>query len=322
MAGRVTDVGTTVADTKLHQTDHTPARRPRFWGKPIRLKPAELTGYLFLLPACALSLIFVIWPILQSFDLSLYRWIGTGPRSYVGLSNFIVLTQDDSYRQAFIHNFIFVVGYTGFEVGIGFFLAALLNTRVRGAIIFRTIYFMPVVVPTAISALLWGMVLSPMLDPFSTFFRTIGLPFLAHAWLGDSDTVLGTVIGITVWKNVGVSMIVYLAAMQDIPAELLEAASIDGAGSIRRLLEIVLPLLKPITTVLVALSVIFAMRTFDVVWALTAGNPRPALEMVSTLIVRTAFNFHELGLASALAVVLFIVIMVLAMAQITFMERE
>jgi len=150
----------------------------------------------------------------------------------------------------------------------------------------------------------------------------VGLPFLAHAWLGDSDTALYTVSAITIWKNVGISMITYLAAMQDIPNDLLEAASMDGAGILRRLWSIDLPLLKPITAVLVTLSMIFAMRTFDVVWALEAGNPREVLQMISTLIVQTAFNFHQFGLASALAIVLFVVILILAAAQISFMERE
>ncbi len=286
------------------------------------LRREELAGYLFVLPAILLTVAFVVWPILQSFQLSLFTWSGDGPRQFVGLDNYVQLTQDDAYVDAFRHNFVFVIGYTVFEVFFGFLLAALLNTRVRGLVFFRTIYFMPVVVPTAVSALLWGMLLSPTVDPFSAFFRAIGLPFLAHSWLGDSDTALYAVIAIAVWKNVGVAMIVYLAAMQDIPLELLEAASIDGAGPLRRLFAIVLPLLKPITAVLIALSVIYSMRTFDIVWALTGAQPRQALEMVSTLIVRTAFNYHEFGLASALAVVLFLVIFALAAGQISLMEKE
>lgn len=289
--------------------------------RPI-LRPGEMTAYLFVLPALILTIAFVVWPIAQSFDLSLYRWIGTGPRTYVGFANFVNISQDDTYREAFGHNLIFVIGYTVFEIGIGFILAALLNTRIHGSVIFRTIFFIPVVIPTAVAALLWGMVLAPTLDPFSAFFKAVGLPFLAHAWLGDADTALYTVIAITIWKNVGISMIIYLAAMQDIPHDLLEAASIDGAGTLRRLWSIDLPLLKPITAVLVTLSMIFAMRTFDVVWALEAGNPREALQMISTLIVQTAFNFHQFGLASALAIVLFLVILILAAAQISFMERE
>lgn len=286
------------------------------------LRPSEGTAYLFVLPAVLLTVAFVVWPIVQSFDLSFYRWIGTGPQTYVGMRNYASIVQDDTNRQAFQHNVVFVVGYTVFEIGIGFLLAALLNARIRGAVIFRSIFFIPVVIPTAIAALLWGMVLAPTLDPFSAFFHAIGLPFLAHAWLGDSNTALYAVIAITVWKNVGISMIVYLAAMQDIPVELHEAASIDGAGILRRLMSIDLPLLRPITAVLVTLSIIFAMRTFDVVWALENGNPREALQMVSTLIVQTAFNFHQFGLASALAVVLFVIILIAASLNISFMERE
>lgn len=282
----------------------------------------DLAGYLFVLPAALLTIAFVVWPILQSFQLSLFAWNGDGPREFVGLDNYLDLARDSAYLDAFQHNFIFVIGYTIFEVFFGFLLAALLNTRVRGMVIFRTIYFLPVVVPTAVSALLWSLVLSPTVDPFGAVFRAIGLPFLARSWLGDSDIVLYTVTGIAVWKNVGIAMIVYLAAMQDIPVDLLEAAAIDGAGPLRRLFSIVLPLLKPITAVLVALSVIYSMRTFDIVWALTGSLPRPALEMVSTLIVRTAFSFHEFGLASALAVVLFLVIFILAATQISLMERE
>jgi raffinose/stachyose/melibiose transport system permease protein len=285
-----------------------------------RVRAEALAGYLFLLPAVALTVAFVIWPILQSFRLSLYSWNGDGPQTFVGLQNFIRIAQDKAYTAAFGHNILFMVAYTVLEVVFGFFLAALLNTRIRGAVLFRTVYFVPVVVPTAVAALLWSMLLAPTVDPFSAFFRAIGLPFLAHSWLGDSNTALYAVVAITVWKNVGVSMIVYLAAMQDVPSELMEAASIDGAGTVRKYVSIVLPLLRPITAVLIALSIIYAMRTFDVVWALTGTQPRAALEMVSTLIVRVAFSFHQFGLASALAVVLFLVIFVLALLQTRVME--
>ena len=281
----------------------------------------ELAGYLFLLPAVGLTLAFVVWPIVQSFRLSFYEWNGYADPLFVGTRNFAAIARGGSYRDALAHNLIFMVGYTFFEVAIGFVLAALLNTRVRGVVLFRTIFFLPVVIPTAVAALLWGMVLSPQLDPFSAFFEAVGLPLLAHPWLGDSDTALYAVTAIAVWKNVGVSMIVYLAAMQDIPTELLEAASIDGAGVVRRLQHVVFPLLRPITVVLVVLSVIFSMRTFDIVWALTRGQAREALEMVSTLIVRTAFDYHEFGVASALAVVLFVIILAMAIAQVGLMER-
>jgi ABC-type sugar transport system permease subunit len=297
-------------------------REPVITVRRARLPAEAIAGYLFVAPAAILTLIFVVWPIVQSFQLSFYEWNGDGPRTFVGLDNYVKLTQDSAYVDAFQHNFIFVIGYTVFEVFFGFLLAALLNTRVRGVVIFRTLFFLPVVVPTAISALLWSLVLSPSVDPFGAVLRAVGLPFLARPWLGDSDIALYTVTAIAVWKNVGIAMIVYLAAMQDIPTDLLEAAAIDGAGPARRLFSIVLPLLKPITAVLIALSVIYSMRTFDIVWAITGSLPRPALEMVSTLIVRTAFSFHAFGLASALAVVLFLVIFALAAAQISTMERE
>jgi raffinose/stachyose/melibiose transport system permease protein len=299
------------------------ADRPRTgtlrWPRP---RPEAVAGYLFVLPALLLTAAFVLWPIAQSFRLSLFEWKGDGPQTFVGLQNFEHLAQDKAYTAAFVHNIIFMLTYTVFEVALGFILAALLNARIRGMPFFRTVYFMPVVVPTAVAALLWSMVLSPTVDPFSAFFRAIGLPFLAHAWLGDSNTALYAVVAITVWKNLGVSMIVYLAAMQDVPTELLEAASIDGAGIIRRYVAIVLPMLKPITAVLIALSVIYAMKTFDVVWALTGTQPRAALEMVSSLIVRAAFSYHQFGLASALAVVLFAAIFILALAQTRFMESD
>jgi len=285
-----------------------------------RIRSQTIAGYLFLLPALALTVAFVLWPIAQSFRLSLYTWNGDGPQTFVGLQNFARIAQDKSYTAAFGHNVLFMVAYTVLEVVLGFVLAALLNTGIRGVVFFRTLYFMPVVVPTAVAALLWGMLLAPTVDPFSAFFRAVGLPFLAHSWLGDSNTALYAVVVIAVWKNVGVAMIVYLAAMQDVPQELLEAASIDGAGTVRKYVSIVLPLLRPITAVLIALSIIYAMRTFDIVWALTGTQPRAALEMVSTLIVRIAFSFHQFGLASALAVVLFAAIFVLALLQTRLME--
>jgi raffinose/stachyose/melibiose transport system permease protein len=312
----VADRAVPVANTETAVLTRPAARsRRRF-----RIRQQAVAGYLFLLPAVGLTVAFVLWPILQSFRLSVFAWNGDGPQTFVGAQNFVRLAQDKAYAAAFGHNIVFMVAYTVLEVAFGFFLAALLNSRLRGVALFRTIYFIPVVVPTAVAALLWSMVLAPTIDPFSAFFRAIGLPFLAHSWLGDSNTALYAVVGITVWKNVGVAMIVYLAAMQDVPAELLEAASIDGAGTIRRYVSIVLPFLRPITAVLIALSIIYAMKTFDVVWALTGTQPRAALEMVSTLIVRVAFSFHQFGLASALAVVLFLVIFLLALVQTRLME--
>jgi raffinose/stachyose/melibiose transport system permease protein len=312
----VADRAVPVANTESAVLGRPGARsRRRF-----RIRQQAVAGYLFLLPAVGLTVAFVLWPILQSFRLSVFSWNGDGPQTFVGAQNFVRLAQDKAYAAAFGHNIVFMVAYTVLEVAIGFFLAALLNSRLRGVALFRTIYFIPVVVPTAVAALLWSMVLAPTIDPFSAFFRAIGLPFLAHSWLGDSNTALYAVVGITVWKNVGVAMIVYLAAMQDVPAELLEAASIDGAGTIRRYVSIVLPFLRPITAVLIALSIIYAMKTFDVVWALTGTQPRAALEMVSTLIVRVAFSFHQFGLASALAVVLFVVIFLLALVQTRLMD--
>ena len=314
MADRVLPAGT------IEKT--AAARRVPVARRRLRIRPEALAGYLFLLPAVGLTLAFVMWPIVQSFRVSLFSWNGDGPQTFVGLQNFVRIAQDKAYSSAFGHNVLFMVAYTVFEVAIGFCLAALLNTRIRGVVFFRTVYFLPVVVPTAVAALLWGMLLTPTIDPFSAFFRAVGLPFLAHAWLGDSNTALYAVVVITVWKNVGVSMIVYLAAMQDVPAELLEAASIDGAGTVRKYFSIVLPHLRPITAVLIALSIIYAMRTFDVVWALTGTQPRAALEMVSTLIVRVAFSFHQFGLASALAVLLFLAIFIMTFLQTRLSEER
>ena len=177
-------------------------------------------------------------------------------------------------------------------------------------------------IPAIISALVWNFLLTPQFDPIEAIFGAVGLGELWKPWLADARTAFYVAIFITVWGNTGFSMVLYLAALQNIPRDLYDAASVDGASGFQRITRITVPLLRPITLVLIILAVIGSMKIFGVIWGLTHGIKRPPMEVMATAIIRVGFSFNKVGRACALAVVLFLIIFVLTLIQLQVMRSS
>jgi raffinose/stachyose/melibiose transport system permease protein len=288
------------------------SRRSRKW----------LTIGLFLLPALALYLVFVLLPIVQAAHYSLYKWNGLTPLTdFIGLKNYQVALSNDAFMTAVGNNLLIVVLSLGIQIPFSLAVAVMLNRRFPGRAVFRLLFFLPYVLSEAIT----GIVFSLMLQPGSVLdgaLGGVGLGGLVQDWLGDSTLVMFTLFVIISWKYFGFHMIILLAGLQGIPRELEEAAMIDGASRRQAFRYVTFPLLGPTLRVSVFLSMIGALQLFDMVWVMTAGGPLNASGTMAIAMFKAGFKNTQMGYGSALAVILFLFGLVVALGYQRFVLRR
>ena len=282
---------------------------------------AMMLPYLFLLPAVVIWLVLMAIPLFNALLLSLQAWDGLRPPTWVGLRNFDNLLHDRVFLLALRNTAIFVVATVIFQTIIPLLVANLLHSGVRGSTVFRTIYFMPVVISLSISGLLWSIIYEPNFGVLNSSLRAIGLGGLAQLWLANKNTVLPSLIAVSIWQSLGFYLVIYFAGLQAIPQELLEAAEIDGANAWQRLIRVTVPLLAPVTTVVVVLNTINGVRVFDQIWVMTAGGPNHASDTLGTYLYTIAFGAlgssnPQLGYASAIGILILLIAFVLSVVQI------
>jgi raffinose/stachyose/melibiose transport system permease protein len=277
-----------------------------------------LTIALFLTPALALYAIFVLFPIVQAAHFSLYKWNGLTPLTdFIGLKNYQVALSSGGFVNAFGNNMLIVVLSLGIQIPFSLALAVMLNRRFPGRWIFRLLFFLPYVLSEAVTGIVFRLLLQP--DAFvDSALKGVGLGSLVQDWLGDPTIVMFTLFVIISWKYFGFHMILMLAGLQGIPKELEEAALIDGAGRRQAFRYVTLPLLGPTIRVSVFLSVIGALQLFDMVWVTTNGGPLTASTTMSIAMFKAGFKSTAMGYGSALAVLLFLVSLVVALAYQRF----
>jgi raffinose/stachyose/melibiose transport system permease protein len=312
------------ADTAAAGATPSPAPAPRRsrLTLPLRLgrKHAELT--LLLTPAVALFVLFVLLPICIAAYYGLFNWSGYGPLSdFTGVHNYKLVLSDPVFRGSLLHNVIIAVLSLLVQLPISIALALLLNRRIRGGTFLRLAVFAPYVLSEATTAVLWLLVLQPggFVDQV---MRAVGLGALIHPWLADPAIVLYTLFAVVTWKYIGFGIILLLAGLQGIPAELREAAAIDGASAWQTTRRITLPLLGPTIRIWAFLSIIGSLQLFDIVWIMTIGGPANASSTMVTYMIQNGFRSLEFGYGSAVAVILFVVSFVFALLYQRFALRR
>lgn len=278
----------------------TPPRRP----PRSRLHRVPPLVWAFLLIPFAVELLWVFWPALNSFSLSLTSWDGIGPAEPVGLRNYTDLLDDPIFRTALGNTVIWTIGFGGLSVAGGLALAVLLNRPRRGIGFYRAAIYLPMVVSLAVTGLFWRVMYAPE-GPVNGTLGLLGLDGLRHQWLADEDLALYAVLIAAVWRQVGYIMVLYLAGLKGTDPALEEAAAVDGASRWQRFRLIVMPQLRGVNAVVFAVTVIDSLRTFDIVWAMTRGGPYNSSQLLSTYMFQEAFTVVNLGYGSAIAVVIF-----------------
>lgn len=280
----------------------------------------ELT--LLLAPGLVLFTAFVLVPIGVAAYYSLYSWNGFGPLTdFIGLDNYADALSGDVFQGAIGHNLIIVALTIIVQLPLSISLALLLNRRLRGRAFLRMVVFAPYVLSEAVTAVIWLLILQPggFMDEV---LRGMGLGSFVQQWLANPKIVLYTLFVVITWKYIGFGVILLLAGLQGIPAELREAAALDGASAWQVTRHVVLPLLGPTIRVWIFLSVIGSLQLFDLVWIMTLGGPANASATMVTYLTDHGFKRYEFGFGSAVAVILFIICFTFALLYQRFALRR
>lgn len=300
-------------------TTTTEAVRPLRWWRTQRGQN-RLVGYGFLLPDVILLAIFVALPILGAFYISFHNWTGIGDREWVGTQNYERLAQDVRFIDSLQVTAIYTITFVPLLFCISLALAMLVNSGLKLMGVWRTAFFAPFMVSLVVASVIWGFMLQ---NPGGVVNAIIGLFGIdPQPWLGSTRLALISVIMVGLWQGMGYSMVIFLAGLQDIPRVYYEAAIVDGAGAWRRFRSVTFPLLRRTSVFVMIISFISALQMFDEVFVLTQGGPAGATTTAVYYIYETAFRFLELGYASALAVVLFFVILVFSLLQLRIFRHD
>lgn len=281
---------------------------------------------LFLLPAVLIYLIFEIIPVFATFYFSFNDWSGasTAPLQYVGLDNYTYLFTDEEFIQS-IKNVLWYVGWSVIlQVGIGYAVAlALFHVR-RGLRFFKVAFFTPMVLSATAISLLWGFILFPNdTGVLNTILRVIGLGSWQHTWLTDPKTALGGILAVTTWSSVGYYMIIGFAALSGISEDILEASTLDGATTFKKIFYIMLPMVRESLKISVIMVITGVLKIFDMIFIMTpSGGPNGSTQVPALLMYNDCFKYNHYGIGSAIAVVIFILGIFLSVLSLRVMRSK
>lgn len=308
-------------------TEQTPvykSRASRFWvaGRFKTAKQREArAGYFFILPTVLGYLIFILGPIVAAFVLSFTEYDILSPPEFVGLDNYSEMLSDERLRLVYGNTFIFTFVVVFANVVLGLLLAVALNRKLPPVVrnIFRTVYFFPILVAMIYVSMIWQFWLSEDLGVANYYLEQIGLGPVP--WLSSSNWALWSIMIVYIWKSLGFTMMTSLAGLQNISQDYYEASALDGAGPIRQFFNITVPLVSPVLLFNIIISFINAFQEFDAMVVLTGGGPGDASRSIVYYIYEQAFQSFEMGYASAIALTLFVVIMLVTLLQFWLSRR-
>lgn len=298
--------------TKIPETSPAPAAVPvrRLASRRGTSRRAlRRAGWLMVTPALAHTVLWIAIPVLATFILSFTDYEVFSAPAFIGLDNYVELWNDDVFRKATWNTVVYTFFTVPFSMAIAVVVAVALNQKLRMRTAYRAAFFLPQVTATVAIAMVWLWMYNPQYGLLNGVLSFVGLP--GQAWLADSNWALWAVIAVGIWQGIGMKMLIYLAALQNIDPNLYEAAALDGASGVRQFFSITLPMLKPATFFVFVVSIIGAFQVFDQVYVLTDGGPANATTMMTYEVYRAAFQDFRMGLACAQSVVLFAFLMVL-----------
>jgi ABC-type sugar transport system permease subunit len=274
------------------------------------------SAYLFVAPSVVLIAVFIAEPILQSAWMSLHHWtIGASSNPFAGLGNYTALWHDSRFWNALRVTVLYTAAVTVGQVVLGLAIAARLRRTTWYSSLLRTAYFFPYIASLVVVGVIWKFLLDPQVGLVNAWLTDLGVSNPPN-WLQSTGLALPTVIVVGLWKNVGFTMIVLLAGMQQVPADLYEAATLDGAGAWRRFRHVTLPALRPSLLFTTLIATITGLQLFDLVFAMTSGGPIFSTESIVMYLYQKGFVEFDMGYASAIAWVLFVIILAVSAVQL------
>ncbi|QAV70625.1 sugar ABC transporter permease [Salinibacterium sp. UTAS2018] len=278
------------------------------------MKPNRaVTPYLFVVPAMAVFGFAVLFPVIMTVAYSFTEWNGYGTMVFVGIDNYLKAANDALFRDSFVHVLIYIAITIVLEVVVGLVLAGLVSVHRRGSLWFRVAIFTPVMLPMVVVAVLWAFVYNNDFGLLNAALQTLGLDSLQRVWLGDPATALIAVSVVSGWVYAGFYMTIFYAAFNQVPAEVIEAARLDGANEWQLFRRVKVPMIRNAITVALLLCITGGFQGFDLFYVMTNGGPYGATEIPTTYLVKSVFSFQNVGYGSAMAVVLTAVVVALGL---------
>lgn len=284
-------------------------------GKQKKKWKRNAIGYSFILPNFIGYFIFIFVPVILTFVLCVMKWDGSStPMEFVGLKNFAKLFHDSGFRISVTNTLYYAVFTVPLTMVAALLIAVLLNSKIKGIVVYRTAFFFPYVASLVAVGAVWNMLFQPEFGPVNEFLKFIGIAN-PPKWCASTDWAMTVIIIVSVWKYMGYYMVVYLAALQGISQDLYEAASIDGATGFKKFRYITIPMLKPTTFFVIIMMTIQCFKVFDLIYVMTGGGPGRSTNVLVNHIYNAAFVDFKFGYASASALVLFAIVLVVTVIQ-------
>ena len=285
-------------------------------------KESKFSSYAFMLPALIIYLSVIVIPVFYSIYISLNKWNGVAPMQFVGLGNFVNLfTNDKTFLIALKNNLLWIVMTIVITMSVALAFAVMLNHQFRGRTVFRALFYFPCVVAPIAVAIIWRWIYNPNIGFINQFFKAIGVGY-KQTWISTPSTSIYAVFAASLWQAIGSPMILFMAGLQAVPSEILEAAWVDGATPVKRFFLVTVPLLKNTFVMVIANLITAAMKVYDIVAGLTDGGPNNATQMLGTYMYSQTFQYNNVGMGTAVAVVMVLMMLVVIVPYVIFTARE
>ena len=275
----------------------------------------EKKGLLFVLPALIGTFLFIIIPIFCSFGLSFSEWDLLNEIHFVGFSNYKSVFTEPEFLQILINTIVYAVSTTIFAVIIPLLIASIINNKIKGNELFKTIYFLPFITPAVVIAIVWAWIFDPNIGLINTLLHT------HYTWLFSTKLAMPVLIFVSVWKLIGYNVVLFLTGFSTIDKSVYEASKIDGATAYQIFFDITVPLLKPTIYFVTTVTAISSFQIFDLIYVMTQGGPNDSTNVIVYSIYKYAFEYFDIGKSCALAYILFAIILVLALIQKKFIKN-
>lgn len=286
------------------------------------IKNRGLKIFLLLFPALLFYIVYVVLPGLSNVVLSLFYYDGVKSIRFAGLKNWMELFGDIDFLIASKNSLIIFVGIFGIMIPLAFFMAVLLNNKLKFVDAFKFIYFAPIVVSSIMIGLIWGFILDPTLGLLNNFLRSVGLESFALDWIGGTTFSPYSITFICIWQWMGINMMIFLTGIKNIPKQIFESAAIDGSGGLRTAVRITLPLIKEQLLASAILNVVGVLKVYDLVVALTGGGPGYSSDVMASYMMRKMFDEMQFGYGATIAVIISIICIILSVIMIKINKKE
>lgn len=283
-----------------------------------------LKPWLLLLPALAIYLLVIFVPSIYTLYLSFFSWNGIAPtKDFVGLQNYIYLfTKDTVFPRALKNNLLWMLGSLVVTMGLGLWIALLLNKKLKGRTLFRGIFYFPYILSGVVVATVWAWMYNPTQGFINKVLESVGLESWTNAWLAEPKFALYAVFAAGVWQGVGQPMVLFLAGLSSLPQDPYEAAIIDGANPFQRFRSITIPLLQETFVIVIATTMIASMKVYDIIYAMTGGGPAESTQVLSSWMYYQTFKFANIGVGSAISWMLVFIVMIVLVPYVYYTTKK